>query len=377
MALKRHARKISGRLLRLAALAAVFTALPPGAQAAAVRLLGVQLSVETGVYRDSATFERRLDEAVTAGLRASGRRPGDQVIVVLPEHIGTFLAFNGENPYVYTAPSRAAVVARNLLANPGLLRYHLASVARLRTWKAFQTYFALTSLLRYKAASMWKTYTETCSAVARRHKIILVAGSISVPRPEQIGTRLPPVYGTTAVFGPDGALLGVSRKVHPVLEETLFLTPAPLSELGPIATPAGQVGVLICSDSWYADTYTRLKKSDFLAVPSLGEGGLEIFDKQVEKFDGKTFIPKEKPGGAGPTVGESWARHGLVGRISSTGARAAVQPFLTGKLWDMETGGPGVALKRKGKGFSMQVVPSIKGSDTFLHLLSATAGSLP
>lgn len=344
-------------------------------QAAQVRMIGVQLAVDTSIYRSRASFERRLDEAVSDGLRSSGRKPGEEVIVVLPEHIGTFLAFIGESSWVLTAPTRSSVVARAFLGNPDLLRYHLVNVIRTRTWKAFQTYFALTSLLRYKAFSMWRTYTEVSSALAKKHKIILVAGSISSPRPEEMGKPLAPVYGTSAVFSTDGSMLGITRKVHPVMEEVLFLTPAPAEELRPINTPAGRIGILICSDSWYQDTYERLKDSDFLAVPSLGEGGLEIFGKSVKSFDGKSFEEDPDPKERTPTVHEAWFKNGLVGRIASTSARGGVQPFLTGRLWDMETAGPEVSLKRRAGGFELKITPSVKGSDTFVAFSAANPGA--
>lgn len=347
-------------------LPAALALLASRADAGTVRMIGVQLAVDTAVYSSSAAYARRLDEAVTAGLATLDRKPGDQVIVVLPEHIGTFLAFVGEDPKVLTAPSRAAVVAKAFLGNGGLFRYHLASVLRSRSWKAFQTYYALTSLLRYKAAAMWKIYTETGSALAARHRVILVAGSISAPRAEEMALPLAPLYGTSAVFGPDGSLLGIVRKLHPVMEETLFLTPAPAEELRPVATPAGRLGVLICSDSWYPDVYERLKDSDFLAAPSLGEGGLEVFGKTVKAFDGKSFEEGSEPGH--PTVRDTWFQNGLVGRIAGTRALGGVQPFLTGRLWDMETGGPGVSLLRRAGKFKLTVVESVKGSDTFVTL---------
>lgn len=362
---------MSGRIPVLL-LAALLPALP-ARSAAETRVVGVQLSVSPPVYRDLASFERRLAEAADAAAAQSGRRPGDHLVLVFPEHVGTFLSFLGEPGPIYSAPTRPAVAFLQVLANPGFMLYHLKSSVKARVPGIFSTYYVFGNLLRYKAPGMWRHYTAAFSALARRHRAVVVAGSISVPAPEEMDRPLAPIYGTSAVFGPDGGLLGVVRKVHPVLEENLFMASAPAAELKPVRTPAGRIGVLICSDSWYEDTYRGLRDSDLLAIPSIGEGGHDAYGKGLRGFkDNQMDLADSRPGL--PSVLDQIMKNGAPGRLRLTRAAAAVQPLLTGRMWDLETGGPGLLVRRSGAGTRVETVPSVAGQDTFLNCRLPAAG---
>lgn len=90
-------------------------------------------------------------------------------------------------------------------------------------------------------------------------------------------------YNTAAVFGPDGVLLGLYRKVHIVpfgevipLEQLIkswfpdypwgYESLVDGRELKTIQTPEGRVGIVICYESFYADLTRRIvaDDSDFL-----------------------------------------------------------------------------------------------------------------
>lgn len=343
--------------------------LPQGLAAApAARVVGVQLAVSPEVYKSRESFEKRLEEAASAAAAQSGRRPGEHLVLIFPEHVGTFLSFAGEPGLIYSAPSRPAVTVRQILASPRFLLYHLKVSLQTLNPRIFSTYYAFGNLLRYKAPSMWRDYTEIFSALARRHKAIVVAGSISSPAPEELRVPMAPIYGLSAVFGPDGALLGLVRKVHPVLEEELFMTPSPAARLKPVPTPAGSIGVLVCSDSWYEDTYLSLRDSDLLAIPSISDGGHAAYSKRVDGVrDNHLELAEAREGH--PTVLEQLMKDGAPGRLRLTRAAGAVQPLLSGRMWDLETGGPGFTVKRHGKGVKVEMVPSVAGRDTFLNFL--------
>lgn len=343
--------------------------LPAASPAATVRVVGIQLAISPAVYRSSASFAARLEEAVSAAVRQAGRRPGDELVVILPEHTGTFLSFLDEAGPIYSAPSRPLVTGLQIITSPRFMVYHLKCAFLARNPRIFSTYFTFSNLLRYKAEGMWKNYTEISSSLARRHRVTLVAGSISVPRPEDLGRPLAPIYGTSAVFGPDGGLLGIARKVHPVLEENMFLTAAPAAELKPIRTRAGRIGVLICSDSWYEDTYRSLKDAQLLAIPSIGEGGHEVFDKGLRGFRDHQLYLSGSGDKSVPSVLEQLMKNGAPGRISLTRAVAAVQPLLSGAMWDLKTGGPGLAVKRSAGKVLVEMIPSADGRDTFLNFV--------
>lgn len=370
---RHHATK----LLAAAGLAALLACRPAAAQAAPARVVGIQVAVSPSVYRSRESFARRMEEAVAAAAAQSGRKKGEHLVLILPEHLGSFLSFLGEIGPIYSAPSRPVVTSLQILGSPAFMAYHLKSCLQARNPRVFSTYFAFSNLLRFKAEEMWKVYTEVFSELAKKHSAIVVAGSISVPRPEDLGKPLAPIYGTTAIFGPDGSILGIARKVHPVLEETMFLTPSPVEDLKPIQTPAGRIGVLICSDSWFADTYRSLRDSDLLAIPSIGEGGHEVFPKGLRGFKDGQLDLADSASADLPSVLQLLLRNGAPGRIGLTRAGAAVQPLLTGSMWDLETGGPGLNVRRAGKKILVEMVPSVKGRDTFLNYLWPQAKSAP
>jgi N-carbamoylputrescine amidase len=91
--------------------------------------------------------------------------------------------------------------------------------------------------------------TERFAELARAHRV-----TIFVPLFER---RAPGLYhNTTAVLGPDGALLGKYRKMHipddPLYYEKFYFTPG---DLGFPTFPlhGGRAGVLICWDQWYPE----------------------------------------------------------------------------------------------------------------------------
>lgn len=341
--------------------------LPDASPAAMVRVVGVQLAISPSVYRSSMTYAARLDEAVGAAVAQSGRKPGEELVVILPEHVGTFLSFQDEASAIYGAPTRPLVAAFQVLTSPRFMLYHLKSCFLPGGPRFLSTYGTFSNILRYKARVMWTTYVDVASALARKYRITLVPGSTCVPRPEDLDKPLAPIYGTAAVFGPEGELLGIVRKVHPVLEENMFLTAAPAAELKPIRTRAGRIGVLICSDSWYEDTYRSLKDAQLLAIPSIGEGGHEVFDKGLRGFRDHQLYLAGSGDKSVPSVLEQLMKNGAPGRISLTRAVAAVQPLLSGAMWDLKTGGPGLAVKRSAGKVLVEMIPSADNRDTFLN----------
>lgn len=341
--------------------------LAPSAEAR-VRLIGIQLYLPIAVYRDLPTFQRYIESSTDDAIRRAALRPGETPVIVFPEHIGTFLAFTDQGPAFYAAPTLARAVLFCFFSNPSLYFRHIALSFSVGRWDIFETFLGFGNFLRFRAGWTWRAYLDSFSALARRHRAVVVAGSISIPRPEDFDKSFPPVYGTSAVFGPDGGLLGVVRKQHPVSEETLFMTPAPPSELHPIATPAGNVGVLICSDSWFSDAYDLLRDSDMLAVPGIGEDGLQAFDRALRAY--------RRDGLGGPAAvaegtrsyWDSFFRKGLVSKMHLTRARAAIMPFLTGPIIDLESGGPGLTLRRRGQGTDVRVVLTQTRRSSFLDV---------
>ena len=96
--------------------------------------------------------------------------------------------------------------------------------------------------------------------VAARHRLHLVAGIC-----ERAGASL---YNSAVVIGPDGSI-GTFRKVHLWDEENLFFEPGDLASRC-FTTPIGRIGVAICYDGWFPETFRlcALQGADIVCVPT-------------------------------------------------------------------------------------------------------------
>lgn len=103
----------------------------------------------------------------------------------------------------------------------------------------------------------------TCArweAVARERSLYIVAGIC-----ERDGQRL---YNSAVVIGPEGTI-GTFRKVHLWGNENLFFEPGNLG-FPVFATPIGRIGVGICYDGWFPETFRlcALQGADIVCVPT-------------------------------------------------------------------------------------------------------------
>jgi len=200
------------------------------------------------------------------------------------------------------------------------------------------------SLFRMKAGQMADLHQAAFSRLARRYAVTVVAGTIFLPSPQiregRVRVSGGPIYNTAVVFRPDGlAHTGLARKSYPVPAEQGFAAGAPISELPVFDTPAGRLGVVVCADSWYPETYDHLKAAgaEFVAVPSEIDRP-QIWDKPWGGYTTASPPQDINPEDVGRiTEGRAWIKYALAGRIGRSGARCGVNVFLHGKLWDLGT----------------------------------------
>ena len=102
--------------------------------------------------------------------------------------------------------------------------------------------------------------TDAWAAVAAQHSLIIVAGIC-----ERDGDRL---YNSAVVVGPRGHI-GTFRKVHLWNEEALYFESGNLG-FPVFETPLGRIGVGICYDIWFPETFRlcALQGADIVCVPT-------------------------------------------------------------------------------------------------------------
>jgi len=126
------------------------------------------------------------------------------------------------------------------------------------------------ALLLTRARRMRSIYEKTFSEAAKRHKVYIAAGSIPLPDPKEDRGA---VYNMAYLFGPDGKVVGVQKKVNLIpLEqaEGLDLCPGRPEDLKVFKTPIGRIGISICADCWDAGIARRLRRQglDILIGPT-------------------------------------------------------------------------------------------------------------
>ncbi|MBW8353395.1 MAG: carbon-nitrogen hydrolase family protein [Pseudomonas sp.] len=298
-------------------------------------LLAIQPELFPTDYQNIERLHRKLaaylQQATDKGLVNA------KTIVVLPEHIGTWLMVSGEKNELYQAASLKE--AMNWLAVSNPLPFLKALISARGDSRLDDAY------LRMKAKKMAKDYQWLFGGLAKEFQVTLVAGTIILPEPSvsqgtlQIGSGA--LYNSSLVFGSDGLPMGQpQRQIYPTYAESGYLKGDTDTALRVIDTPAGRLGVLIGSDSWYPENYRKLNEqsTQLVAVPAfvMGRDG---WDKPWRGYK-SISTPSEvslKPEEA--SEGEAWHRLTLTARPPSSLASAGVSVFLRGQFWDQRSSG--------------------------------------
>jgi len=292
-------------------------------------------------YASQEGFFRKLD-----GYLAAARKEGfigRKTVVVLPEYLGVWLVVAGEKEAVYrarTTDKAAAIIAASNL--PSFVRRFVSTDAPDRVTSA---------LFQMKAGVMAGIYQQTFSRLAREYQVTIVAGSIILPSPQIVEGRLAAgkgaLHNVSVVYGPDGrAQEPVVRKTFPTSDEQKFIRAGAVEELPVYLTPAGRLGVLICADSWYPAAYRSLKKKnvEILAVPAFLPSG-NGWERLWQGYDGAPApedVDRKDEGRL--SEGEAWLKYALAGRMKQSGAHTGITVFLRGKLWNLGSDGPTIAI---------------------------------
>ncbi|MGC6373925.1 carbon-nitrogen hydrolase family protein [Pseudomonas sp. S2.OTC.A_B10] len=298
-------------------------------------LLGIQPELFPADYQSLERLHLKL-----AAYLQKARDQGlinDKTIVVLPEHIGTWLMVSGEKNELYQATNLKEAMNWLSASNPLLfLRALISAKGDDRIDDAY---------LRMKAPAMARDYQVLFGGLAKEFGVTLVAGSIALPNPSvsqgqlQIGHGA--LYNTSLVFGRDGLPLGQpQRQLYPIFDERGFIEPGDENTVRVVDTPAGRLGILIGSDSWYPDNYRKLNEqgAQLVAVPAFVIGR-ETWDKPWRGFKSVSTPPEISLKPEELSEGEAWHRLTLISQQPISQATAGMSVFLRGQFFDMGSAG--------------------------------------
>lgn len=298
-------------------------------------LLGIQPELYPTDYQSPERLHRKL-----AAYLQTARNQGflnAKTVVVLPEHIGTWLMVGGEKDELYQATTLKEAMNWLAVSNPlAFLRALVSAQGDNRLGDAY---------LRMKAERMAHDYQALFGGLAKEFGITLVAGSIVLPEPSVSDGELKigrgALYNSSLVFGSDGRPIGQpQRQRHPVFEQRDVLGADSQTAFQVIDTPAGRLSVLIGSDSWYPLHYRQLNEqgAQLIAVPAFIIGR-DTWDKPWGGYKGLS-TPNEaslKPGEV--SEGQAWHRLTLTGQLPISQALGGVSVFLRGQFWDRASAG--------------------------------------
>lgn len=305
-------------------------AVDQGVPAGRGNLLGIQPELFPTDYQNPERLHRKL--AAYLQQARDQHLLNEKTIVVLPEHIGTWLLVSGEKDEVYQAASLHEAMNWLAVSNPiAFLRALIASKGDNRVDDAH---------LRMKAKDMARQYQALFGGLAKEFDITLVAGTIVLPTPRvndgALQTGRGSLYNTSVVFGRDGLPIGQpQRQLSPRVDELGFIQPTANSAIHVIDTPAGRLGILIGSDSWYPDNYRKLNEqgAQLVAVPAFITGS-STWNKPWRGYLGP--IPPSaislKPGEL--SEAQAWLRLTQTSQPPVSQATAGVSVFLRGQFWD-------------------------------------------
>lgn len=300
-------------------------------------MVGIQPFMDKRDYASQANFMARINAYFTLAKEQGWL--SRQSIVILPEYIGTWLVTAGESPAVSSAATIPEAMRLLALRHPARFLVELL--------RAREQDRAAAALFRIKADSMARIYTATFADLARAYGVTVAAGSILLPNPRVVEGRVMAgrgaLYNTAFIFRPDGrAEDRFAQKYRPVYNELPFITQAPVKDLPVFDTPAGKLGLLVCADSWYPEAYQRLKEqgAELIAVPSASSPG-DIWENPWGGYSGWPAPGDVDLSDVGKlTERQAWGKYALASRLGSAGARAGINVFLYGDLWDLNfTGG--------------------------------------
>ncbi|WP_079227088.1 nitrilase-related carbon-nitrogen hydrolase [Pseudomonas putida] len=298
-------------------------------------LLGVEPLLFPSDYQNLQRLHRKLS-AYLEQARAQGL-VGPRTVVVLPEHIGTWLWARGEKNELYQVTRNRDAEQWLELSNP--LRYGLAMLSANGDDRRADAH------LRMKAQQMASDYQLLFGGLAKEFGVTLVAGSIVLPAPYvdqgvlHIGHG--PLFNSSMVFAADGSLLGQPQhQQYPDSETRRYIHPGRDYPLQVVQTPAGRLGVLIGSDSWYPENQRQLQQQQvqLIANPVFlsGKGSWDAPWRGNRHQDAAAELALQRG-----EVSEQTAWQRLTQAAGNSVSSMSV--FMRGQFWEQGSDGQGFA----------------------------------
>lgn len=284
-------------------------------------VVGIEPQMEPADYSSQQRFQEKLTLYFEAA-KESGYFT-DKTIVLLPEHIGTWLVAMDANPAVFGAATTDGAMA-NLI-----LKYPMRFLKNYLTSSENDPLQSAVFLSRIDEVTM--AFQAVMRNLAKGYQVAIVAGSV-VARGDDGH-----LYNRSETYLPDGSLLGRSDKVHPIPSEVGFVSKYPAGDNHAQALMGRDVLTLVCADSWHGDSYQG--SADVLLVPSFLTDTSWDSPWQGYVNDTAALDNRWQDDVGRITEGQAWQKYALATRAREMGARFGMNVFLKGHIWNIKGAG--------------------------------------
>lgn len=263
-------------------------------------------------YKNKNTFYTLIQKIVKE------QKARGEEIILLPEHIGTWLIVHNSPNIIYHVLSQKIAFIILIICNLVAFIQEFFNVP-----KEVEDAFTYT-ILSTKNKTMLQIYKEVLSAIAREENIYIIGGSIL----EKVDKK---IYNSCYIFNNLGEEVLVVRKMYPTKLEQTFSNLHNKDQKLTFKKNGKNIGVLICADSWYSECYKKLEIEDYdvLYIPAAVE--IKDWEKVWNGYSGFTTpeeVDKKDIGVITERV--AWGKYSF----PTKSKKDVVVEFLEAKLWD-------------------------------------------
>lgn len=320
-------------------------------------IVGIQPYMEVSDYFNQVIFKQKIRKYLVAATGNSFIQKN--TIIVYPEHIGTWLFLLEEKHNL--AEKNTLNEATRIIAVSNAFDFFLGYIKT-----GDETNKEISSIIRMKAKSMARAYSETFQDLAIETKTYILAGSILLPEPKVVDGEIivklgGPLYNASFLFGPDGKVVGSPiLKTHLSSTEEEFTSPGAQENMQVFDLPFGKTCIIPFNDSCHPQSFekTNAESAEIILSTSFFAGNQSMYSKWIG-YDGKNGpdnIDSEDVGILSNK--EAWEKYCLPQGIKNTQANVGFNVFFKGDFWDLNPSGqPIVVLNDQ----VLSVIPAGKG----------------
>lgn len=320
-------------------------------------------------YKSHSHLKTKLEQYIEAAIQDQKVKPK---LIVFPELLPTWCFLFDEYSLIFKLPNHLLAFMMIILQHPISFFIHfIYSLFEGLFKRSFFDHFTRAFFLMVQE-KMFSNAVKLFSEIAIKYKSFVVGGSFFSSRVkiDKNGCTLTGngLYNNTLLFDPNGkAIFCVEKR---------FLTPvegfidAGTSKMKACETSLGRIGILVCADSWWPQSYDELQDEnvDILVCVANCMPKEAWKDKwkqgytSVEKLPVPKDVDRQHLSGS-ITEGDAWEKYTIPSRMKVLkSCKVGVCSMFVGSIWSISSSGVSVIVVREGD--EVKICQKAKDCDT-------------